>query len=130
MIGPYKTATAFRVALEDRLRQRALESGAPLDRLRKEIAFQRLFARMTAGDAGDGWVLKGAQVLLIRLDERARRRRMPTQRGGMKRPHCKRLSTTRWNSSWGMASRSRSALALAWRPKPRRRLALFGALTS
>ena len=72
MIGPYKTATAFRVALEERLRQRALESGTPLDRLRKEIAFQRLFARMTAGDAADGWVLKGAQVLLIRLDERAR----------------------------------------------------------
>ena len=48
MIGPYKTATAFRVALEERLRQRALESGTPLDRLRKEVAFQRLFARMTA----------------------------------------------------------------------------------
>ena len=72
MIGPYKTATAFRVALEERLRQRALESGTPLDRLRKEVAFQRLFARMTASDVADGWVLKGAQVLLIRLDERAR----------------------------------------------------------
>ena len=72
IIGPYTTATAFRVALEERLRQRALESGTPLDRLRKEVAFQRLFARMTASDVADGWVLKGAQVLLIRLDERAR----------------------------------------------------------
>ena len=42
MIGPYRTATAFRVALEERLRQQALESGAPLDRLRKEIAFQTM----------------------------------------------------------------------------------------
>ena len=72
MIGPYKTSAAFRVALEERLRQRALESGTPLDRLRKEAALQRLLARMTVSTHADGWVLKGAQVLLVRLDEKAR----------------------------------------------------------
>ena len=72
MIGPYKTSAAFRVALEERLRQRAFESGTPLDRLRKEVALQRLLARMTASAHADGWVLKGAQVLLVRLDEKAR----------------------------------------------------------
>lgn len=72
MIGPYKTATSFRVALEERLRQRSLATGTPLDRLRKEVALQRLIARMAQSDQSDGWVLKGAQVLLVRLDEKAR----------------------------------------------------------
>lgn len=72
MIGPYKTAASFRVALEDRLRRRALETRTPLDRLRKETALQRLLARMTSAPNAEGWVLKGAQVLLVRLDEKAR----------------------------------------------------------
>ncbi len=72
MIGPYKTAASFRIALEERLRQRSIETAVPLDRLRKEVALQRLLARMTASPNADAWVLKGAQVLLVRLDERAR----------------------------------------------------------
>jgi hypothetical protein len=72
VIGPYKTATSFRVALEQRLRERSNDTAVPLDRLRKEVALQRLVARMTTSPDAGGWVLKGAQVLLVRLDEKAR----------------------------------------------------------
>lgn len=71
MIGPYGSSTAFRVALEARLRQTALETRVPLDRLRKEVAIQRMIARLAATDRADGWVLKGALVLLVRLDQAA-----------------------------------------------------------
>ena len=72
MIGPFKTAGAFRMALEQHLNERALRTMTPVDRLRKEVAMQRLLARMMSSSHADGWVLKGAQVLLVRLDERAR----------------------------------------------------------
>jgi hypothetical protein len=72
VIGPYKTAGAFRMALEQHLNERALRTTTPVDRLRKEVALQRLLARMMASPHADGWVLKGAQVLLVRLDEHAR----------------------------------------------------------
>ena len=72
MIGSYGSATAFRVALEARLRRAALEDRVPLDRLRKEVATQRMLARLAATDQAEGWVLKGAQVLLVRLDQHAR----------------------------------------------------------
>lgn len=72
MIGPYGDAAAFRAALETRLRRAALESRVPLDRLRKEVATQRMIARLAASEHADGWVLKGALVLLVRLDHAAR----------------------------------------------------------
>lgn len=72
MIGPYKTAGAFRMALEQHLNERAMRTRTPVDRLRKEVALQRLLARMMSSPDADGWVLKGAQVLLVRLDEHAR----------------------------------------------------------
>ena len=71
MIGPYKTAGAFRMALEQHLSERAMRT-TPVDRLRKEVALKRLLARMMSSSHADGWVLKGAQVLLVRLDEQAR----------------------------------------------------------
>lgn len=42
----YRTASAFRTALEHRLRTEAQTSGVPLNRLRKEAAFNRLLARL------------------------------------------------------------------------------------
>ena len=42
----YKTAVAFRRALEERLRQQSLEGGQPLARLRKMVAFDRFLARL------------------------------------------------------------------------------------
>ncbi len=70
--GRYESASAFRVALEARLRQRARETGVPLDRLRKEVAHQRLLARLARTAPEGSWALKGGQVLIARLGEEAR----------------------------------------------------------
>jgi hypothetical protein len=67
----YKTATAFRHALEQRLRQQSLSSGAPLARLRKMVAFDRFLARL-AMKQPDAWIVKGGFALQLRLGERAR----------------------------------------------------------
>lgn len=48
MTGRYAQPAAFRKALEARLRNHSRDSGLPLDRLRKEAAFQRLLARLAA----------------------------------------------------------------------------------
>jgi hypothetical protein len=68
----YPTAAAFRTALEDHLRRRARSTGTPLDRLRKEIAHQRLLARLAVVAPPGSWALKGGQALLARLDTAAR----------------------------------------------------------
>lgn len=68
----YETATAFRTALEDRLRRMAGNSGQPsLQRLRKTVVFDRLLARLLVV-APDRWVLKGGVALDLRLGDRAR----------------------------------------------------------
>jgi predicted nucleotidyltransferase component of viral defense system len=67
----YVTATAFRRALEDRLLARGNETGLALSRLRKEVAFDRLLARLL--DVAPGrWVLKGGLALDYRFGDRAR----------------------------------------------------------
>ena len=58
----YVSATAFRQALEERLRRLSLESNTSLSRLRKLVAFDRLLARMVAGGPGL-WILKGGYAL-------------------------------------------------------------------
>ncbi len=58
----YADSPAFRRALEDRLRAQSLKTGAPLVRLRKMVAFDRLLARLIAVQA-DAWVLKGGLAL-------------------------------------------------------------------
>lgn len=58
----YATGAAFRMALEDRLRDESLSTGLPLSRLRKTIAFDRLLARMVASSP-DAWLLKGGFAL-------------------------------------------------------------------
>lgn len=67
----YASAGAFRRALETRLAAQARETGRSIVRLRKEVAFDRLLARMFAV-APDGWVLKGALALDYRFGDRAR----------------------------------------------------------
>lgn len=71
-MSAYSNARAFRVALEDRLRRLARDSGRPLDRLRKEAAAQRLLARLVAVAPPDDWALKGGLALVARLGEGAR----------------------------------------------------------
>lgn len=67
----YKTATGFRHALEERLRQRSLSGGAALARLRKMAAFDRFLARL-ATKQPEAWIVKGGFALQLRLGERAR----------------------------------------------------------
>lgn len=61
----YASAGAFRTALEQRLLTRAKQTGVPLMRLRKLVAFDHLIARLMAA-APDRWVLKGAVALHFR----------------------------------------------------------------
>lgn len=64
----YATPTAFRRALEDRLKQKAKTEGLDLQRLMREVAFDRLLARLFAHkDAA--WILKGGYALELRMRE-------------------------------------------------------------
>ncbi len=67
----YTDGAAFRRALEDRLHNQSLQSHAPLLRLRKLVAFDRLLARLVA-DSPKSWLLKGGLALQLRLGARAR----------------------------------------------------------
>ena len=67
----YQSGSAFRRALETRLRDQSLASGLPLVRLRKMVAFDRLLARLIRSQP-DQWVLKGGLALQLRLGDRAR----------------------------------------------------------
>ncbi len=65
----YATAGAFRTALEARLNEQARRDGVDLHRLRRQVAFDRLLARMfdASQAARDGWVLKGGYALEMRF---------------------------------------------------------------
>lgn len=62
----YTSASAFRQALEQRLKNEAASTGIGLARLRKRVAFE-LFLRRLLVVAPDSWVLKGALALDFRL---------------------------------------------------------------
>lgn len=62
----YATATAFRRALEDRLKAEARARGRSLEELRREFIFQRFLAMIFSATDGQ-WVLKGGASLLMRL---------------------------------------------------------------
>jgi predicted nucleotidyltransferase component of viral defense system len=64
----YKTAGAFRAALEARLQTRAREAGSDLQRLRRQVAFDRFLARMFSKGptARYPWVLKGGYAMELR----------------------------------------------------------------
>jgi hypothetical protein len=64
----YSTARAFRQALETRLQERAKRGGLVLERLRKQVAFDRFLARMFPSELNlAGWVLKGGYALELRF---------------------------------------------------------------
>jgi hypothetical protein len=67
----YATAEAFRVALEQRLLARSRDRNVQLIRLRKQVVFDRLIARLLAS-APDRWVVKGGIALELRYGVRAR----------------------------------------------------------
>jgi predicted nucleotidyltransferase component of viral defense system len=64
----YKTAGAFRTALETRLQNRARAEGTDLQRLRRQVAFDRFLARMFSNGpkAAYPWVLKGGYAMELR----------------------------------------------------------------
>lgn len=65
----YKTAGAFRTALETRLQTRAREKGTDLQRLRRQVAFDRFLARMFSKGpkAKYPWLLKGGYAMELRM---------------------------------------------------------------
>jgi hypothetical protein len=63
------TPAGFRAQLLQRLRNEALRTGIPVQRLQQRVAFERLLARLPR----DGeWVLKGGFALQFRYDLLAR----------------------------------------------------------
>lgn len=62
----YATPTAFRRALEDRLGKQARAGGGDVQRLRREVAFERLLARLFAS-ASPPWVFKGGYAMELRV---------------------------------------------------------------
>lgn len=71
MVTPrqYATAGALRTALETRLLERSRRDAVDLHRLRRQVAFDRLLARMFDANLPerDGWVLKGGYALEMRF---------------------------------------------------------------
>ncbi len=62
----YDTSVGFRRALEQRLLNQSMATGASLVRLRKGVVFDRLLARLVVVAPGR-WVLKGALALDFRI---------------------------------------------------------------
>lgn len=73
MVAPrqYATAGAFRTALETRLLERSRREAVDLQRLRRQVAFDRLLARMFEPSlpVRQCWVLKGGYALEMRFHE-------------------------------------------------------------
>ncbi len=65
----YKTAGAFRAALEARLQSRAHDERTDLQRLRRQVAFDRLLARLfpKRSEAKYPWILKGGYAIELRI---------------------------------------------------------------
>jgi predicted nucleotidyltransferase component of viral defense system len=62
----YATAAAFRVALETRLKSIAAAEGVDLQRLRRQVSFDRLLARFFKRRNAP-WLLKGGYAMELRL---------------------------------------------------------------
>ena len=58
----YTTAAAFRRALEERLKNRSQAEQIDINRLRRQVSFDRLLARLFRDDAAP-WALKGGYAL-------------------------------------------------------------------
>jgi hypothetical protein len=64
----FTSAKAFRQSLEARLKQFASSSGNDIQRLRRQVAFDRLLARIF-GDDEPRWTLKGGYAMELWLNE-------------------------------------------------------------
>jgi hypothetical protein len=61
----YVDAVPFRQALETRLRQRTLDRGEDLQRLRQQVVFDRFVTRIQY-DGVNRWILKGETSAFVR----------------------------------------------------------------
>jgi len=62
----YATAAAFRVALESRLKMLTQTEDPDLNRLRRQVSFDRLLARLFS-ETNTPWLLKGGYAMELRL---------------------------------------------------------------
>jgi hypothetical protein len=62
----YQSAVAFRIALEARLKTLSRSEGVDLQRLRRQVSFDRLLARLFSA-ADEPWLLKGGYAMELRL---------------------------------------------------------------
>lgn len=62
----YATAAAFRIALEARLKTTAQIEAIDLQRLRRQVSFDRLLARLFS-EQNAPWLLKGGYAMELRL---------------------------------------------------------------
>ena len=62
----YTTAAAFQRALEERLKNRSQAEQIDINRLRRQVSFDRLLARLFRDDAAP-WALKGGYALELRF---------------------------------------------------------------
>jgi predicted nucleotidyltransferase component of viral defense system len=62
----YETATAFRRGLEDRLATTAKSEGVDLQRIRRQVAFDRFLFRLFA-EPNPPWILKGGYALELKF---------------------------------------------------------------
>jgi hypothetical protein len=67
----YATPAAFRLALDDRIKTEAANTGLGIARLRKRVAFE-LFLRRLVAVAPRRWILKGALALDLRFQATSR----------------------------------------------------------
>ncbi len=66
-IKHYKTAMAFKTALQERLKTQSQNTGIDLQRLQRRVAFDRLLCRLFHEDTVP-WVLKGGHVMELRIE--------------------------------------------------------------
>ncbi len=64
----YATAKAFRRALEERLKRATVTDRGDLVRLRRQVSFDRLLARLFRDETAP-WVLKGGYALELRFKD-------------------------------------------------------------
>ena len=64
----YSSPAAFRMALEDRLKNISRKENVDIQRLRREVAFDRFLARLFESSKSP-WVLKGGYAMELRIKE-------------------------------------------------------------
>ncbi len=62
----YQTSKAFRIALEQRLKNYAFETNVDLQEIRRKVAFERFLSRLFKNEDSH-WVLKGGYAMELRI---------------------------------------------------------------